>query len=258
MAPATRGKDQIVIPASSVIVFRRGPEGDPELLLVQRAEHLSFAGAATVFPGGKVHKTDAKLAETLSVLPLDEATARIAGIREVLEETGLLVGTHQRPRAEDAAAARTMLADKEDLAPVLARFGWTLDIDCLTPFARWLPSFKSGRIFDTRFYLADMGSGRADLSPDCSENTRLFWATARQALAQIQTGAIQSIYPTRRNLERLAQFASFSEAEAHARATPIKIISPWIEHHDGVAMLCIPNDSGYPVTTAPLSQISIR
>lgn len=250
-------KNQDVIQAATVIIFRHGRLGLPELLMVQRSKHLSFAGAASVFPGGKVHQSDLAIAATLTDVGLDEAAARVAGIREVLEETGLVIGTHQRPSAEQAIAARAMLAGNEDLAPVLLRFGWTLDIGQFVPFAHWVPRFKPGRIFDTRFYLADLGTGQVDLSPDFGENTRLFWVSARDALSMIESREIQAIYPTRRNLERLAQFTSFGDAQTHAFATPITTVLPWIEHHDGVDMLCIPEEIGYPVTIAPLAQIHI-
>lgn len=245
---------QVIVQAATVIVFRRGARGEPEIVMVQRSKSLSFAGAATVFPGGKIHETDLRLAARY---PQEDAAARIAGIREVLEETGLALATDPRPSAEQALEARAMLADSENLAPVLDRFGWTLDIASLVPFARWLPSFHPGRIFDTRFYLADLGSGQVDLSPDFSENTRLFWASAREALAMIDRGEIRAIYPTRRNLERLAQFGSFAEAADHARATPSGTVSPWVEQREEGDMLCIPEGLGYPVTTAPLSQIRI-
>jgi hypothetical protein len=60
------------------------------------------------------------------------------------------------------------------------------------------------------------------------------------------------IFPTRRNLERLAQFASFDEAAAHARAYPVQTITPWTEMRDGAEHLCIPDDLGYPVSSQPL------
>ncbi|GGB94710.1 NUDIX hydrolase [Novosphingobium endophyticum] len=246
-------QDQTIVRAATVIVFRSGSEGVPEILMVQRSAQLSFAGAAVVFPGGKIAPADEKQAAGFPAIPTDEAAARIAGIREVLEETGLILATHEKAGAQAAIDARAMLMHDEDLAPVLDRFGWTLDLDQLVPFARWVPTFKPGRIFDTRFYLADLGSGRVDLTPDLGENTRLFWASAKQALDMIEMDEIKAIYPTRRNLERLARFASFAEAKEHALNTPMDPISPWVDGD----MLRIPEGAGYPVTIAPLSQIRI-
>ena len=63
------------------------------------------------------------------------------------------------------------------------------------------------------------------------------------------------IFPTRRNLERLASSGSFAEAAAQAAAVPLRTVSPWIERRDGVDHLCIPTDLGYPVTAEPLAHV---
>ena len=55
------------------------------------------------------------------------------------------------------------------------------------------------------------------------------------------------IFPTRRNLERLAQFDSFAQAKAHTEATPQRTITPSIETTDQGRVLRIPDDLGYPV-----------
>lgn len=241
---------QTIVSASTVIVFRNGAGRAPELLMVKRSKTLSFAASAAVFPGGKVAPADLVMADDDP-----ERAARIAAVRETLEETGLLICTDRAPDAEQAQEARSMLVDVEDLAPVLDRFAWVLDTDQLVPFSRWLPNFKPGRIFDTRFYLADIGSGAVTLTPDLGENTELYWISAEAALSLIEQGELKAIYPTRRNLERLAQFSSFAAARDHALATPLITISPWIEEHPNGQMLCIDPHAGYPVTAAPLSQI---
>ncbi|KAI1693827.1 hypothetical protein DdX_20473 [Ditylenchus destructor] len=50
-----------------------------------------------------------------------------------------------------------------------------------------------------------------------------------RGLDMADRGEARIIYPTRRNLERLAQFGSFAEAVADARAHRIEAITPWIE-----------------------------
>jgi hypothetical protein len=70
----------------------------------------------------------------------------------------------------------------------------------------------------------------------------------------VEDARLQMIYPTRRNLERLAQFSSFAEVCDHVAATVQEVISPWTEYRNGIEMLCIPENLGYPVSAAPLSQ----
>lgn len=243
------------IPAATVVVFRNDPEnGAPQILMTVRHRAMSFAGGMAVFPGGRVDDADRRLAETLPSIPdADEAAHRIAAIRETLEETGLVVGITGAVTDEKARAARAMLLDCKALAPVLEAMDWALDLDALVPFARWHPqNERLPRIFDTRFYLADLGTGAVDLEIDATENTHLFWTGAAEALDQAERGEIALIFPTRRNLERLATFASFEKARAQAEAVPVQTIVPWMEERDGERWLRIPADAGYPVDGEPL------
>lgn len=242
-------------PASTVIIFRNGQiAGQPELLMVTRSKVLNFAGGMAVFPGGRVDEADRDLARQL--VPghdEDDASARIAAIRETLEETGLAIGLTRPVEAQEAAAARTLLHEGQKLEAILSRFGWDLNPQALTPFARWLPNHAHARIFDTRFYLADLGTGAVDITVDQTENTRLFWISAKSALERADRGDISVIFPTRRNLERLAQFDSFAQAQQHARDVPVKIVTPWVEVRDSEPTLCIPEDAGYPITSESLA-----
>jgi len=243
-----------IIPAATAVIFRHAPAGGaPQILLVERAGTLAFAGGATVFPGGKVDPADHVLAARIGDgLDLDDAAARVAAVRETLEETGLVVGVKGTVTAATAAEARRLLLDIGDLDPVLDRLGWVLNLHALTPFARWLPKHTRVRAFDTRFYLADLGSGAVDLVVDAAENRHLFWASAPEALDLADDGRIKLVFPTRRNLERLAMWPDFESCRRHAEATRIVTISPKVGTRDGREWLLIPADAGYPVDGEPL------
>lgn len=247
------------IPAATLVIFRRGPGGGPpELLMVTRANFMKFAAGAAVFPGGRVDQADRDLAAGLSGIGnADEAAHRIAAIRETLEETGLAIGLVGDIDAERAAEARRMLHERDALAPVLEMMDWSLDLEAIVPFARWFPkNERLPRVFDTRFYLADLGTGAVDIAVDATENTHLFWITARDALAAADRGEISVIFPTRRNLERLAQFDDFDAALTDCAAHPPRTIIPFFEEHDGEGWICIPDDAGYPVTRERLQGLS--
>jgi len=245
-------------PAATVVIFRNAPDGGaPEVLMVQRSAAMRFAGGAAVFPGGRIDDADRVLAASLvqkasDEEALDDLAARIAAVRETIEETGLVIGVDRPVSRDEALAARELLCAQGELAPVLERFGWTLQLDALVYFARWRPKHRHMRVFDTRFYLADVGTGAVDLLVDETENTHLFWASADEALRRADSGEISVIFPTRRNLERLAQFASFAEGRAQAEAIPTQTITPAIELRDGQRWLTIPGDAGYPVTSEAL------
>ena len=246
------------IPAATVIVFRNAGDGNPpELLMVTRSRSMTFAGGAAVFPGGRVDPADYDLAATLgTALPPDEAAHRVAAIRETLEETGLAIGVTGIVDAAIAQAARAMLLECGTLAPVLAAMNWQLDLSAVLPFARWFPkNERLPRLFDTRFYLADLGTGAVDIAVDQTENTKLYWITARGALEAAERGDLSIIFPTRRNLERLAQFPDFAAAAQDCARHPVKTIIPRITEENGQRWLCIPEDAGYPVTREPLGDV---
>lgn len=246
------------IPAATVVIFRNGPdEGPPEILMTVRSRNMVFAGGMAVFPGGRVDPADFALADAIdTLLDAEEAAHQIAVVRETLEETGLAVGLSGELTAESAAAARARLLELGELAPVLDEFGWSLDLAQLTPFARWFPkNERIPRVYDTRFYLADLGTGAVDIAVDNSENTHLFWTTAQGALDMARTGEIKLIFPTRRNLERLALFGSFAEAREQAEAIPVRTITPFMGEKDGRGWLEIGAEHGYPVTGEPLDQV---
>lgn len=241
------------IEAATIVIFRRDPAGGAaQLLMVERSASMNFAGGATVFPGGKIDPADRALAERLGS-PLDDMAARIAAIRETLEETGLVVGIAGAVDGAIAAQARQMLIAQGELAPVLDAFGWTLAPERLVSFARWWPKHRTERVFDTRFFLADLGTGAVDIEVDATENRHLFWASAAQALDLADQGQIKVIFPTRRNLERLALFDSFEAARDHAGEIPAGTICPYVEERAGQRWLMIPDGLGYPVRGEPLT-----
>lgn len=228
------------IPAATVIVMREVAGRPPELLMVERSRAMSFAGGALVFPGGRIDPGDHLLTDRH-----DDAAARVAAIRETIEEAGLALGLDCD--AATLAVLRDALHAGTPFAQLLAEAGLALDLDVLVPFARWLPYGLPHRVFDTHFYLARAPESAAPLV-DGSENVRLCWISAQGALDAADRGEVMLIYPTRRNLERLAQFDGFDSAMAHARSFPVETITPFVESRGGVDWLCIPEGLGYPVT----------
>ena len=249
------------IPAATIIIFRNAPDGGaPEVLMTVRSRNMSFAGGMAVFPGGRVDPADYALGEAVAAssgMTADEAAHQIAAVRETLEETGLALGLAGDINAARATEARAMLAEVGALAPVLDAFGWQLDLTQITPFARWFPKNEAlSRVYDTRFYLANLGTGAVDVSIDHAENTRLFWVSAQGALDAAARDDIKLIFPTRRNLERLAMFASYEEARAQAEAIPVRTIMPQVVEQDGKPWLTILSDAGYPVTAELLENVA--
>lgn len=230
------------IPAATLILLRDRADGPPQVLMVERARTMAFAGGALVFPGGRIDPGDHALAKAMGNA---ELAPKLAAIRETIEEAGVTVGATPPP---DLAAARVALAAGATLGMVIDG----IDPDALVPYARWKPDFAHARVFDTWFYVARVVGDSGEPVVDATENVRAFWATPNDALDAAAVGEARLLFPTRRVLERLATHESVDAAMAAARAWPVRTITPWTDRRDGVDMLCIPDDLGYPVTAEPV------
>jgi 8-oxo-dGTP pyrophosphatase MutT (NUDIX family) len=226
------------IPASTLVVVRDTPDGPPQLLMVERAAGMAFAAGALVFPGGRIDD--------------DDGSAEVAAIRETLEETAIPVGLAPVPAAEDARNLQAQLLDGRPFGALLGEQGVSLKLDALTPLARWVPKFHASRRFDTLFFVAQVPDG--EWHPNCvpGECSGAFWISAAEALEREKRGDARLIFPTRRNLERLALHQSFESIRADAKAHPITPITPWIEEIGGENFITIPQGIGYPVTKEKL------
>ncbi len=235
------------IPAATLVLMRDAAAGPPEILVMERTGHMAFAAGALVFPGGRIDADDQNTAEAFA-----SDAARVAAIRETIEETGLAPGLVPPPNAAIVAVLREGLGDEEPFASLLGAHGLAIDAAALTPFARWCPNFRETRRFDTAFFLAEMPPGAPAPTISAHEAVRAFWASAADILAEIESGGAHAIFPTRRNLERLARFSTIAEARADAERHDVTTITPWVETRDGAAFVCIPEGIGYPVTAEPL------
>jgi 8-oxo-dGTP pyrophosphatase MutT (NUDIX family) len=250
---ADRLKD--AIPAATLIAMRPAPDGGPdEILVVERAQKLAFAGGMIAFPGGRVEAQDHALAASaVPGLPSAEAAARIAAIRETFEETGLLCGlagpdeTTGPAACDHIAAARREMLDGAPFDALLADRGWVIDARALLPFARWCPpaGITLARRFDARFYIVRAPAG-AEVSPDRTENAAAFWARPSTLVGDNDAGRIKMVGPTRATLMRLAMGHGFADAKASAEQFPVREILPVVRHEGSESWAGVPAGHGYP------------
>ncbi|MGN5373477.1 NUDIX domain-containing protein [Sphingomonas hankookensis] len=90
------------IPAATLILLRDRAEGPPDILMVERAATMAFAGGALVFPGGRIDPGDEALALAMGD---GDLAPRLAAIRETIEEAGIAIGV-----AGDIGTLRDRLA----------------------------------------------------------------------------------------------------------------------------------------------------
>ena len=237
------------IPAATLVVWKDNAPG-PEILVVERSARMAFAAGAIVFPGGRIDDADHDLAAALGS---PGEAARITAIRETIEETGVAPGLAEPIEPALGLVLQAELHQGRDFGQLLDAHRLALDLEALTPFARWMPAFKQPRKFDTLFFLARAPLGEWVPNPQQGECVAAEWASPVELLDRIERGEAGAIFPTKRNLERLAQHGRLELALADARAHSLDTIIPWVEEIDGEPHVRIPDGRGYPVISEPLA-----
>ncbi|HLK26290.1 MAG TPA: NUDIX hydrolase [Caulobacteraceae bacterium] len=253
-----------VRPAATVLLLRDEPTF--EVLMVKRHHQIDFASGALVFPGGKTAASDDDPAWADHALGWSETEAgqrpfRIAALREIYEEAGILIARDGAGVAfcgdERAHDAREQIA-KDDSAflPLVRELGVSIDLTALTVFARWItPEFTPKR-FDTWFYLARADSEQLAIC-DGWETVDAEWIAPAEALRLADAGQRTVIFPTRMNLQLLAEASSAADAIARAKARRLVTVLPVVERRDSGRFLVIPADAGYGEIAEPMERIGV-
>lgn len=200
-------------PSATVLVIRGARRW--ELLLVRRPGGADFAPGAYVFPGGTVHGDDRGFADEI----------KAAAVRELFEETGILLARSGSRFARDAdcAAVRSSIAAGARFPSALAGLGLSPTLERLVLLARWVTPAVLSRRYDARFYLARMPSGQT-IVPQDGEIVDWLWTTPARALDDPK---ITLVYATRSVLETIAGGESASELFARARRQrEVPIVEP--------------------------------
>ena len=245
------------IPSATVLLLRDDPS--LEVFMVVRHHQIDFASGALVFPGGKADQEDFDDAfrERCASVVDDPVTRglQVAALREAYEECGVLLarpdGGEHLLNAERLATMEpqrdALNAHTTQFLDILEAEGLTLANDLLVPFAHWVTPEMMPKRFDTHFFLARAPEDQLALH-DGHESVDSVWIEPAEALAEAEAGTKTIIFPTLRNLEKLADFASTEEALTRTRTTPVITVLPWSEKRDDGAYICIPRDAGYAVT----------
>jgi 8-oxo-dGTP pyrophosphatase MutT (NUDIX family) len=247
-------------PAATILLLRDAPEF--QVLMVKRHHQIDFASGALVFPGGKTHASDEDpawedLAVGWSAFPADQRALRVAAIREVYEEAGVLLARHGGGEAfcgdDRAHGARDAVTEDAARFPgLVSSLGLRLDLGALTVFARWITPPLTPKRFDTWFFVTEATSDQLALC-DGYETVDAEWIAPSRALELAAAGERKVIFPTRMNLQLLAQSRSAGEAIADAARRPLFTVEPRIEGSGDDRMLVIPPEAGYGAVAEPLS-----
>lgn len=184
---ATSATSAATIRDAATILLLRQHRGGPAILMGQRGAGAAFMPSKYVFPGGAVDASDAAvpLASDLGAActarlgqhagPVPGTTLAVAAIRELWEETGLMLGAPGDWPAPPAAPWDAFAARRLVPAAAALRFVFR----AITPPGRT-------RRFDARFFLADADAIAGDLDDFAlasDELTHLHWVPVAEARA---------------------------------------------------------------------------
>lgn len=243
--------------AATCLVLRDSLRG-LEVLMVERNRNIEFGGGALVFPGGKLdlgdlHKVRSRYYRNAQSLPHMTRALAVTAIREVFEETGLLLTRSSTTKRRVGEAQRARLAhlwrdrlgdDKCDMDRFFAATGHYLDFRDLGYYARWITPYGMIRRYDTYFFVARAPKQQIP-SHDGWELVNAHWMTPEHALQLEQEKEVQLMFPTRMNLRRLSRCHSVTEAFTMMRAESVVPVLPQIEKVEGRVMARIPTNAGY-------------
>lgn len=164
--------------AASLLVLRRDGPGEPRVLMGQRGAKAAFMPSKFVFPGGAVDPGDAEIALAAPLLPAQSArlshdspctpeALAVAAIRELWEETGLLLGRPGPWRGTPPADWRSFAETGHLPAADALRFVFR----AITPPGR-------PRRFDARFFTVPaeaLANDPDDLPRGTGELSHLAW-----------------------------------------------------------------------------------
>ena len=250
-------------PAATILLVRDTPEF--EVLMVKRHHQIDFASGALVFPGGKTHQGDhdpawAGHCAGWDETPEDERPLRIAAIRESYEEAGVLIardgaggvfhGDERMGPAREAVAK-----DERSFIDLVAELGVKIDLSALTVFARWITPAMMHKRFDTWFYVAKANSEQLAVC-DGWETVDAEWIAPGEAIRLAAAGERTVIFPTRMNLQLLAEASSGEDAIDRSLARELVVVLPVVEKRADGNFLVIPTNAGYGDVAEPMAAIA--
>lgn len=224
-------------PSATVLLLRQ--RDSMEVLMVKRGAGGAFA-SAHVFPGGKLDEDDMddawlELATGADSLNRFERGLRIAGWREIYEETNLLPGP---------CLAGLSSQDRDcSFIELIRRSGAQLPLAEMQPFARWITPHFAPKRFDTHFYLCALDAD--DAICDGFETVASEWIAPEVAMAKDTSGECKLLFPTKSQLRRLIASGSIEQAIADAAAQPIIPIEPRRVARENGVFVVIPENAGY-------------
>src|SRR5918995_3100070 len=173
--------------AATVILLRHVEPGGFEVFLTRRPDETPFLGGMYCFPGGRVRKEDCSAGMLRRCYGLAPGVARkiigahftpqealalwVAGIRELLEEVGILLAvnetgqpwTPERVEKSPGSQQASLFEKTLSFQSLLESKGLFCDASKLVYFSHWQTPVPSSLRFDSRFFLAALPQDQTPL-----------------------------------------------------------------------------------------------
>lgn len=236
--------------AASVILLREAEAG-VEVYLLRRHRKASFMASSYVFPGG--------------ISDPGETDLRTTAIRELFEESGVLLSTSATEAAERKAWRTQLNVDKANFTEAMGEL--PLALDSLHYFAHWITPSVEKRRYSAKFFVALMPEGQV-ASPDNKETVDEVWVSPAEAIErskelnlpppQLRT-MLELVKPAEAGFAGILEAAKSRAQHPHAilpRACAseagITLLMPWdaqYESEGNGAALAMPKD--HPLAWGP-------
>lgn len=234
--------------STSVILAKRSTKSsfNYKLLLLKRSAKARFFPGAHVFAGGILEDSDLQerwkqwmppsleaqhVKREEGTNPAPEWAFRVNGIREVFEESNILLV--DRKLSSDSVQSLRQWRSKiqEDTGRFYEMFD-SLQVrphlEGLFPWAHWITPVSLQYRYNTLFYLAEWNSELTGTTPlqDNKETTALDWLSPGEALAEYEKGTILLSPPTWYLLSHLMRWRDLDQLLQVARRKRWDSIQP--------------------------------
>jgi 8-oxo-dGTP pyrophosphatase MutT (NUDIX family) len=181
-----------LIAASSIIICCPSADGGCEVLMVKRPKNMSYGGAL-VFPGGKLDICDLDpnwncfLSSKKNDASSRDLHLRIAGIREVFEETGILLA--DTPIIVPSEERKEMQNDPNYFISMCKAKLYALSVSELHPVLEWVAPPQLPIRFHLHLYIYFVPT-KIQVLPDGVECIDAFWIKPAEALEMFSRNEI--------------------------------------------------------------------
>lgn len=230
--------------AATVVLLRRVSDLEYddncefEVFMGKRHKDTRFLSEHHVFPGGAIEEQDMsqesrarvigpdkKILDTVRDVCEEPSDLWVISIRELFEETGILIAMEKTGRFFEITAENNtkfkkyqtdLQNDRETMTSILTKENLYYAANSLQYFGRLITPKLSPIRFDTQFFLCKFPKNQK-LNLFSSELTEGLWGTPKYILELYREKKIKTIFPQLITLNRLKKFKTIQDAFSNSK-----------------------------------------